>query len=218
MKISKPFLIVSLALLVVWTAWSVQGSDLVPQTWLPEEIFFPNAFAQQSPDFGPNYSAALPGIDALLHPLLQIAMEETAQRVLPPVYPPTCVGVYNIKDGSGGLFTLQRSFHGYFWDTSGRINDTTGTHGIVDLAHTIGPATPHIYLSLENTKNNNEWKVGDDDITRMMFGASIDYKVTDTFYVAPVFTYYDWSKQLEVASNSDINKEWIGGLQFRVVF
>ena len=207
-----------MAVLVVWTAWGVQGSELVPRTWLPEKSPFSHAFSQPSPVLGPDYNAALTGVNVLLHPLLKITMEETAQQVLPPVYPPTSVWTYNIKDGGGGLFTLQKSFYGYFWDTSGRIKNTTGTHGLADLAHTFGPATPHIYLGRENAKNNNDWKVGDDDITRMMYGASIDYKVTDAFYVIPVFTYYDWSKQPEVATKSDINKEWIGGLQFRFVF
>lgn len=218
MKLSKVFIAISIAVLVVWTAWSVQGSELVPQTGLPEKSPFSHVFSRPSPVLGPDYNAALPGVTALLHPFLKVTMEETAQQGLPPVYPPTNVWAYNIKDGGGGLFTLQKSFHGYFWDTSGRIKNTTGTHGFADLAHTFGPATPHIYLGHENAKNNNEWKVGDDDITRMMYGASIDYKVTDAFNVIPVFTYYDWSKQSGVASKPDINKEWIGGLQFRFIF
>jgi hypothetical protein len=49
-----------------------------------------------------------------------------------------------------------------------------------------------------------------------MYGASIDYKVTNTFYVIPVFTHYDWGKQL--GSKTDTNQEWMGGLQFRFVF
>jgi hypothetical protein len=52
----------------------------------------------------------------------------------------------------------------------------------------------------------------------MMFGASIDYKVADTFYLIPIFTFYDWDKQLNIASKPDINQEWIGGLQLRFVF
>ncbi len=218
MKSSKPFIMISVLVLVVWTAWSVQGSELVSQTWFPEKSPFPHAFYQPSSACGPDYNAVLPGVNALLHPFFKMTMEETAQQGLPPVYPPATVWAYNSKDGGGGLFSLQRSFYGYFWDTSGRIKNTAGTHGFVDLAHTFGPATPHIYLGHENAKNNNEWKVGDDDITRMMYGASIDYRVTDAFYVIPVFTYYDWSNQLEVASKLDTNKEWIGGLQVRFIF
>ncbi|MGC1401631.1 MAG: hypothetical protein WA974_01760 [Thermodesulfobacteriota bacterium] len=218
MKSSKPFIMISVVVLVVWTAWSVQGSELVSQTWFPEKSPFSHAFSQPSPVLGRDYNAALPGVNALLQPFFKMTMEETAQQGLPPVYPPASVWAYNIKDGGGGLFSLQRSFYGYFWDTSGRIKNTNGTHGFADLAHTFGPATPHIYLGHENAKNNNEWKVGDDDITRMMYGVSIDYKVTDVFYVIPVFTYYDWSNQLEVATKPDTNKEWIGGLQVRFIF
>jgi hypothetical protein len=218
MKSSKPFIMISLAVLVVSTAWSVQGSELVSQTWLPEKSPFFNVFSQPSPVLGPDYNAALPGVNSLLHPFFKITMEETAQQALPPAYPPISVGAYNIKDGGDRPLTIQRSFYGYFWDTSGRIKDATGKHEIADLAHTFGPATPHIYLGHENAKNNYDWKVGDDDITRMMYGVSIDYKVTDAFSVIPVFTYYDWSKQSEVASKPGINKEWIGGLQFRFIF
>lgn len=210
---------ISLAVLVVWTAWSVQGSELVPHTWLNEKSPFSHAFSQPSPVLGPDYNVALPGVNPLLHSFLKITMEETTQQVLPPVYPPTNVRAYNIKDGGDGLFTIQRSFYGYFWDTSGRISDTTVKNGLAGLAHNFGPATSHIYLGHENAKNNNDWKVRDDDVTLMMYGVSIDYKVTDAFYVIPVFTYYyDWSKQPEVASKPGINKEWIGGLQFRFIF
>ncbi len=218
MKSSKPFIMISVVVLVVWTAWSVQGSELVSQTWFSEKSPFPHSFCQPFSVFGPDYNAAPPGVNALLQPFFKMTMEETAQQGLPPVDPPASVWAYNIKDGGGGLFSLRRSFYGYFWDTSGRIKNTNGTHGFADLAHTFGPATPHIYLGHENAKNNNEWKVGDDDITRMMYGVSIDYKVTDVFYVIPVFTYYDWSNQLEVASKPDTNKDWIGGLQVRFIF
>ncbi len=218
MKSSKPFIRISLAVLVVFTAWSVQGSELVPQTWLPEKSPFSHQLSQPSPILGPDYNAALLGVNPLLHPFLKITREETARQALLPVYPPTSFRTYNIKDGGDRLFTIQRSFYGYFWDNSGRINDTTGKHGVADLAYTFVLATPHIYLGYENTKNNKDWKVGDDDITRMMYGVSIDYKVTDSFYVIPVFTYYDWSKQSEVTSKPGINKEWISGLQFRFIF
>ena len=147
MKISKPFLMVSLALLVVWTVWSVLGSDLVPQTWLPQETFFPNAFAQERPSLSPS----------------------------------TSVWAYKIKSGGGGLLTLNKSFYGYFWDTSGRIKNNAVSHGLADLSYTFGPTTLHIYFGYDNAKNNNDWKIGDDDITRKMYSASIDYRVTDLF-------------------------------------
>ena len=218
MKSLKPFIMISLAVVVVFTAWSVQGRELVPQTWLPEKGSFSRAFFQPSPVSGPDYDGVLPGVTPLLHPVLKITMEETAQQILPPVHPPTSLRTYNIKNGGDRLFTIKRSFYGYFWDTSGRINDTAGKHGIADFARTFGSATPHIYLGHENAKNSNDYKVGDEDITRMMYGVSVDYRVTNAFYVIPVFTYYDWGKQPEVASKPGINKEWISGLQFRFIF
>lgn len=189
MKLSKPFIIVFVTFFLVCAAWSAQGSDAVAQTLFPGENFF-----------------------------LKVTMKETVRLVLPP--PSTSIWAYKIKSGDadGGLLTLQNSFHGYFSDSSGRIKNTTGAHRFADLAHSFGPVTPHIFFGYDNTKNNNDWKVGEDNKTRMMYGASIDYKVADAFSVIPVFTYYDWGNQPVVASRPEINKEWIGGLQFRFVF
>jgi hypothetical protein len=206
---------VSLALLVVWTAWSILGSELVPQTWLPGETFIPNASAQLSPDFGPDYNATLPEVNAPFH---KASMEETARQELPPPSPSTSIWVYKIKSGGVGLLTLNKSFYGFFWDTSRRIKNSTAWHGLADLSYTFGPTTLHIYFGHDNTRNNSDWKIGNEDLTRLMYGASIDYKVADSFYVVPVFTYYDWGKQADVTTKSGINKEWIGGLQFRFVF
>jgi hypothetical protein len=217
-KSSKLLIMILLTILVAFNAWSVQGNELVPQTWTPQKSPFSPVFFGPLLILRPDYVTALGEGNPLFLPFLKITMEGTAQQVLPPVYPPTTVWAYNIKDGGDHLFTIKRSFYGYFWDTSGRINDTTGKHGIADFGRTFGQATPHIYLGYENAKNNNDWKVGDEDITRMMYGVSIDYKVSDAFYVIPVFTYYDWGKQSEVASKSGINKEWISGLQFRFIF
>lgn len=128
------------------------------------------------------------------------------------------LGMGNSASGAGGgLLTLQSSFHGY-GRVNGKIKDTTGINGFVDLAYTFGPATPHIYFGYDNAKNSDLWKVGDDNITRMMYGASIDYKVADAFYVIPEFTYYDYGKAPGVASKPDLGKEWIGGVQFRFNF
>jgi hypothetical protein len=208
-----------LAMLVVFNAWSVQGSLLVPETWLPERSPFSPGFFGPSPVLRPDYDSALFGGNPLFHPFLRITMEETARQMLPPMRPPTGgIKAYKLKDVGDRLIAIKNSFYGYFWDTSGRINDAAGKHGIADFARTFGPATPHIYLGHENVKNNNDWKVGDEDITRMMYGVSVDYKVTNAFYVIPVFTYYDWSNQPGVASKPGINKEWISGLQFRFIF
>jgi hypothetical protein len=137
MKLSKTFMMVSMVLIVVWTAGSVQGNDLVPLKWLPGDIF-------------------------------------------------------------------------------GKARNSTGTY--VDLFYTFGPTTPHIYFGYDNAKDSDAWKIRDNQNTWMMYGASIDYKVSDAFYVIPVFTFYDWGKQPGVTYKPDIGKEWIGGLKLRFVF
>ncbi len=218
MKSLKLFIMISLAFLAVFTAWNVEGGVLVPPTWLPEKSPFSDAFSQPSAILGLDYEAVLLGVSPLSHPFLKIIMEETAQQIVPTVPLPTGFKANKMKDGGDSLFAVKRSFYGYFWDTSGRINDTNGKHEIADVAYTFGRATPHIYLGHENTKNSDDWKVANEDITRMMYGVSLDYKVTNAFYVIPVFTYYDWSGQSEVSSKPGLNKEWIGGLQFRFIF
>jgi hypothetical protein len=137
MKLSKPFMMVSVAVLVAWTAGSVQGSDQVPLKWLPGDL-------------------------------------------------------------------------------SGKMINSVGTH--IDLSSLFDLTTPHINFAFDNARDSDRWKFRDNNNTRMMYGASIVYKVSDTFYVIPVFTYYDWRKQPGVASKPDIGNEWIGGLNFRFVF
>ena len=76
-----------------------------------------------------------------------------------------------------------------------QVKNTRYSNGFVDLAYTFGPATPHIYFGYDNAKNSDEWKVGDDNNTRLMYGASINYMITHNFFVIPEFTYYDYGKQ-----------------------
>ena len=116
------------------------------------------------------------------------------------------------------FFVLQSPAHHYFRDASGKIKNTTAINGFIDLAYTFGPATPHIYFGYDNAKNSDEFKVGDDNQTRMMYGASIDYMINPNFFLTPEFTSYDYGKKAGVASRPDIGKEWIGGVQFRFVF
>jgi hypothetical protein len=99
MKLSKPFMMVSVELFVVWTAGSVQGSDLVPLQWLSGE-------------------------------------------------------------------------------PSEKIKKSAGAH--IDLSYTFGPTTPHIYFGYNNAKDSDEWKIKDNNNIRIMYGASIDYKVSDS--------------------------------------
>ena len=58
------------------------ASTLVPgQTWLPGECI--PQFETPLPVFGPGYNAALPRVDALRHPALNVKMVETERQVLP---------------------------------------------------------------------------------------------------------------------------------------
>ncbi len=116
------------------------------------------------------------------------------------------------------LSTDESAFQNYFRDANGQIKNTTGMNGFIDLAYSFGPATPHIYFGYDNAKNSDEWTVGNDYNTRMMYGASINYMITPNLYVIPEFTYYDYGKQPGVASKPDIGKEWLGGVQFRFIF
>ncbi len=72
----------ALAGLAMMAAVSVDASQLVQQTWLPGDCI--PKFAAGLPIFGPGTNAALPRVNAALHPLLTITMKETSQGVLPP--------------------------------------------------------------------------------------------------------------------------------------
>lgn len=217
MKLPKLIIIISLSVLVVSAAWKAEGSLSFPQTWLPERSVFSGLFSQPSEISGADYSTDLLGVSPLFQHLLQIIREDSVRQILPSAQLPASAKTNKTKD-SGYLFAVKKSFYGYFWDTSGRFNSTNGRHGIADLAYSFGQTTPHFYLGHENAKNSDDWKVGDIDSTRMMYGVSLDYKVSNAFYVIPVITYYDWINQTGGASKPGLNKEWIGGLQFRFLF
>jgi hypothetical protein len=118
----------------------------------------------------------------------------------------------------GTFIDYQSTYHNYFRDAGGRIKDTTGMNGFIDLAYTVGPATPHIYFGYDNAKNSDEWKVGNDYNTRLMYGISIPIKIAEGFFVSPEFTYYDYGQKPGVAGNPDVGKEMLGGIQFQFIF
>lgn len=104
-----------LALLFLATVGIGTGfaSTLVPQTWLPGECI--PQFATALPVFGSGYNAALPRVNALLHPALSIKMVETERQVLPaittslfvycprvPIQKPTRVFAYETSDAITG--------------------------------------------------------------------------------------------------------------------
>jgi len=115
------------------------------------------------------------------------------------------------------------SFHNYGRTLDGKIQNTTGMGGFINLAYTVGAATPAIYFGYDNAKNSDIYKgpTGDDNNTRMMYGGSVMVKIAESFYVVPEFTWYDYGKYpagLGAKSNTDVGKEWMGGVQFQFVF
>jgi hypothetical protein len=129
------------------------------------------------------------------------------------------VGQFQIGYGQNkaSLLTLNSSFQQY-QRVNGAIKNTTGIDGFIDLAYAVGAATPHIYFGYDNAKNSDAWKTGDDNNTRMMYGASVSYKVADGFYLVPELTFYDYGKIPNTAAKTDIGKEWLGGVQFQFIF
>lgn len=142
----------------------------------------------------------------------------TAQQAPSPASPTINLKTDEIKKGGSDRQTRQSSPRGYFWDVSGRINNYNHKKRVSDLVYKFGHTTMHFYLGYDKPNNNGESKVGVDNSALVMFGASLDYKVADTLYLIPLFTFYDWSKQPNIASNPNINQEWIGGLQLRFLF
>ena len=117
-----------------------------------------------------------------------------------------------------GMSITASAFHAYQRDAAGKIKNTRGLNGFLDLAYTFGPVTPHFYFGYDNAKNSDKWTVGDDSITRTMYGISVYYQMTPNFRVSPEFTMYDYGKIPGVASKPDIGKEWLGGLSFLFFF
>jgi hypothetical protein len=112
---------------------------------------------------------------------------------------------------------LQGGFHQYRRDGAGKVKNTTTLNGFVDLAFNAGPVIPHLYVGYDKAENTDVY-VGDKYNVRMMYGASLNWKIADSFYIVPEFTYYDYGKSPTTAGNPDLGKEWLGGVQFQFVF
>jgi hypothetical protein len=114
------------------------------------------------------------------------------------------------------------AFHAYGRDANGTVKTTTDMAGFINLAYTVGAATPAIYFGYDNAKNSDIYKgpTGDDNNTRMMYGASVNIKIAEGFFVIPEFTWYDYGKYPAgtALANKDVGKEWLGGVQFMFVF
>jgi hypothetical protein len=118
----------------------------------------------------------------------------------------------------GNFIDYESTYQNYFRDAGGRIKDTTGMNGFIDLAYTIGPATPHIYAGFDRASNSDAYKVGDDYNMRQAYGISIPIKIAEGFFVSPEFSYYDYGKKPGVANSPDLGKEMLGGIQFQFIF
>ncbi len=127
-------------------------------------------------------------------------------------------GTFQIGYGANiaSPLALESGFQQY-QRVNGKVKDTTGLNGFVDLAFNAGPVIPHLYVGYDKAENTDVY-VGDKYNIRMMYGASLNWKVADSFYVVPEFTYYDYGKNPNVAGNPDLGKEWLGGVQFQFVF
>ena len=90
--------ILTAAFLIVGSPHLVTASTLVPQTALNGDTFFSTyGFTQPLPVFGPGYNAALPRVNTVLHPYLQVTMKEIEQQVLPPAFGKTRLWVYETR-------------------------------------------------------------------------------------------------------------------------
>ena len=134
----------------------------------------------------------------------------------------TFQGLYGINIGSalspvGGPLALESTFQGYRRAPNGAVKNTTGYNAFADLAFTAGAVTPHFYIGWDKAQNDDAF-VGDKSNTRMMYGAAVNWKIADSFYIVPEFTYYDYGKNPLAPNNPDLGKEWLGGVQFQFVF
>ncbi len=117
-----------------------------------------------------------------------------------------------------GALGLQSAFHTYLRDSTGKVKNTTGLNGFIDLAYAFGPATPHLFFGYDKAENSDIWKTGDNNVVRNMYGVSVNYKVADSFFLVPEFTMYDYGKKPNDANKTDLGKEWLGGVAFLFVF
>ena len=111
----------------------------------------------------------------------------------------------------------QSAFHQY-QRLAGKVKNTTSLNGFVDLAFAAGPVTPHVYYGYDKAENTDVY-VGDKYNVRQMYGVGVNWKIADSFYIVPEFTYYDYGQGRQTkAGNPDLGKEWLGGVQFQFVF
>jgi hypothetical protein len=140
----------------------------------------------------------------------------------------TFAGTYGVNMGNRtnifqGVLQAESQWQGYGRTPSGAIKNTTGWNAFLDLAFTSGAVTPHFYMGYDKAINDDIYGRGlssgsDNFNQRYAIGASINWKIAESFYLVPEFTYYNYGKNPVVNGNPDLGTEWIGGVQFQFVF
>ena len=140
----------------------------------------------------------------------------------------TFAGTYGINMGTRlnvlqGALQAESVYQGYGRTPSGSIKNTTGWNAFFDLAFSAGAVTPHFYMGYDKAMNSDIYgkglSAGSDDFNqRYAVGASVNWKIAESFYLVPEFTYYNYGKNPLVNGNPDIGTEWLGGVQFQFVF
>ena len=119
-----------------------------------------------------------------------------------------------------GTLSAANPYSAYRRTINGAIKSTTGWNAFMDLAFTSGAVTPHFYMGYDKAINSDAYGLtgGDDFNQRTAIGASVSWKIADSFFLSPEFTYYNYGKNPTVKGNPDLGTEWVGGVQFQFVF
>ncbi len=107
----------------------------------------------------------------------------------------------------GGPLALQSTYWGYRRSLNGNVKNSTGWNGFMDLAFTAGAVTPHFYLGYDYVEND-VFVGSDKNNVRQMYGVGVNWKIAESFYVVPEFTYYNYGKNPLLPKNPDLGTEW----------
>lgn len=87
------------------------------------------------------------------------------------------------------------------------------------LAFNFNTITSRIHLNYNSVQKPYKWNSRKDGSSRLMPVASIDYKITNFFYLDAIFSHYELEKLPGgYVTQPEIKKEWFGGLRFRFEF
>jgi|GEM_PF-1607642 len=128
---------------------------------------------------------------------------------------------YGQNDGgpsSSVSLTSESAYHGFQRADTGKIYNSTNMNGMVDLAFTFGPVTPHIYYAQTRAKNSDAWKAGNDYYDRISYGVVVWYKINNNLSLIPELSFYDYGTIPNSDAKPKLGKAWLGGVQFRFSF